>query len=226
MSENPSTKRRYTSARRQAQAAETRRKIIAAAGKLFAECGYTGTTIEDIAQEAGCAVQSVYAIFGNKRAILTRLVEVSVGGDEAPIPILERPEPQAVRHERDQRRQLQLFAQGIADIMARMRPIFEILRTAAKTEPEIAALLQQLLDERLQNMIQFVAWVAANEPLRQGLDIEAAGETVWLLTSAEVYHLLIVDRRWGRERYVQWLSATLIALLLPAQDHGLAPAAL
>jgi AcrR family transcriptional regulator len=216
MAENPSPKRRYTSARRQAQAAETRRKIVAAAYRLFAEQGYAGTTIEDIAQAAGCAVQSIYAIFGNKRAILTRLVEVSVGGDEAPIPILERPEPQAVRQERDPRRQLQLFAQGIAEIMARMRPIFEILRTAAKTEPDIAALLQQLLDERLQNMIRFAGWVAANEPLRQGLDIEAAGETVWLLTSAEVYHLLIVDRGWTRERYVQWLSTTLITLLLPA----------
>ena len=226
MSENTTSKRRYTSARRQAQAAETRRKIVAAAGKLFAEQGYAGTTIEDIAQEAGCAVQSIYAIFGNKRAVLTRLVEISVGGDEAPIPILERPEPQAVRQERDQRRQLQLFAQGIAEIMARMRPIFEILRTAAKTEPDIAALLQQLLDERLQNMIRFAAWVAANKPLRPGLDIEAAGETVWLLTSAEVYHLLIVDRGWTRERYEHWLSTTLITLLLPGQDQGFASAAL
>lgn len=225
MAENPSPKRRYSSARRQAQAAETRRKIVAAAYTLFAEQGYAGTTIENIAQEAGCAVQSIYAIFGNKRAILTRLVEVSVGGDEAPIPILERPEPQAVRQERDQRRQLQQFAQGIAEIMARMRPIFEILRIAAKTEPDIAALLQQLLDERLQNMIKFAAWVAANGPLREGLDIEAAGETVWLLTSAEVYHLSIVDRGWTRERYAQWLSTTLITLLLPAQDQGFAPAA-
>jgi hypothetical protein len=75
-------------------------------------------------------------------------------------------------------------------------------------------------------MIQFVTWVAANEPLRQGLDIEAAGETVWLLTSAEVYHLLIVDRGWTRDRYAQWLSTTLITLLLPAQDQGFAPAAL
>jgi len=224
MSENTTSKRRYTSARRQAQAAATRRTIIAAAGKLFAELGYAGTTIEDIAQEAGSAVQTVYAIFGNKRAILTRLVEVSVGSDEAPIPILERPEPQMVRHEPEQRRQLELFAHGIAEIMARMRPIFEIMRTAAKTEPDIAALLQQLLDERLQNMIQFVTWIAANGPLREGIDVEAAGETVWLLTSAEVYHLLMIDRGWTRETYAQWLSSTLITLLLPAQAQGSAQA--
>jgi AcrR family transcriptional regulator len=212
------SKRRYTSARRQAQAAETRREIVAAAGKLFAELGYTKTTIEDIAQAAGIAVQTVYASFGSKRAILTRLVQVSVGGDEAALPILERPEPQAVRREPDHRRQLQLFAHGISEIMARMGSIFEIMRMAAKTEPEIADLLQQLLNERLQNMIQFAAWVAANGPLRNNLDVARAGETVWLLTSAEVYNLLTVDRGWPRERYVQWLSDTLSTLLLPAES--------
>ena len=93
------------------------------------------------------------------------------------------------------------------------------MRTAAKTEPDIAALLQQLLDERLQNMIQFVGWVAANGPLRDDLDLAAVGETVWLLTSAEVYRLLMVDRGWPRDRYEQWLGDTLIALLLPVRDR-------
>lgn len=219
MSKNSTSKRRYTSTRRQAQAAETRRQIVATAGKLFAELGYAGTTIEDIAREAGIAVQTVYASFGSKRAILTRLVEVSVGGDEAAVPILERPGPQAVRDEPDQRRQLRLFAHAIGEIMARMSSIFEIMRVAAKTEPEIAELLRQLLEERLQNMIQFVGWVAANGPLRDDLDLAAVGETVWLLTSAEVYHLLAVDRAWPRDQYEQWLSNTLITLLLPG-DAG------
>jgi AcrR family transcriptional regulator len=219
MSENSTSKRRYISARRQAQATETRRQIIAAAGKLFAELGYAGTTIEDIAREAGSAVQTVYASFGSKRAILTRLVELSVGGDEAAVPVLERPGPQTVRREPDQQRQLRLFAHGIGEIMARMSPIFEIMRTAAKTEPEIADLLRQLLEERLQNMIHVVEWVAANGSLRDGLDVEAAGETVWLLTSAEVYHLLTVDRGWPGDRYERWLGDTLITLLLPARDR-------
>jgi AcrR family transcriptional regulator len=219
MSENSTSKRRYISARRQAQATETRRQIIAAAGKLFAKLGYAGTTIEDIAREAGSAVQTVYASFGSKRAVLTRLVELSVGGDEAAVPVLERPGPQTVRREPDQQRQLRLFAHGIGEIMARMSPIFEIMRTAAKTEPEIADLQRQLLEERLQNMSEFVGWVAANGPLRDGLDVEAAGETVWLLTSAEVYHLLTVDRGWPRDRYEQWLGNTLITLLLPATSR-------
>lgn len=215
MSENSRPKRRYSSARRQAQAAETREQIVAAAGKLFAELGYAGTTIEDIARAAGIAVQTVYAAFGTKRAILTRLVELAVVGDDRAAPILERPEPQMVRRETDQRRQLQLFAHGIGQIMARMSPIFELMHIAAKTEPEIADFLQKLLNERLQNLTQFAGWVAANGPLRDGLGVEAAGETIWTLTSAEVYRLLTVERGWPRDQYEQWVSNTLITLLLP-----------
>jgi AcrR family transcriptional regulator len=225
MAENSRSKRRYTSTRRQSQAAETRRQIIAAAGKLFAERGYAGTTIEDIAREAGSAVQTVYATFGTKRAILTRLVELTVGGDEAAVPVLERPEPQAVRRETDQQRQLQVFAHGVTEILVRMSPIFEIMRTAAKTEPDIADLLRRLLEERLQNMIEFAGWVAANGALRDGLDVAAAGETVWMLTSAEVYRLLTVDRGWARDQYEQWVAATLMTLLLPpaGRCHAVLP---
>ena len=68
------------------------------------------------------------------------------------------------------------------------------------------------------HMIHVVEWVAANGPLRDGRTVEAAGETVWLLTSAEVYRLLMVDRGWPRDRYEQWLGDTLIALLLPVRD--------
>jgi hypothetical protein len=145
-------------------------------------------------------------------------VELSVGGDEEPVPVLQRPGPQVARRETDQRRQLRLFAHGVEEIMARMSPIFEIMRTAAKTEPDIADLLRHLLDERLQNMIRFVEWVAANGPLRGDLAIEAAGETVWMLTSAEVYHLLTVHRGWSSDHYEQWLADTLITLLLPAHE--------
>jgi hypothetical protein len=120
-----------------------------------------------------------------------------------------------VHRETDQRRQLHLFARGIGEIMARMSPIFELMHVAAKTEPEIAVFLQKLLDERLQNLTKFVGWVAANGPLREGISVEAAGETVWTLSSAEVYRLLTVERGWPRDRYAQWLGDTLITLLLP-----------
>jgi AcrR family transcriptional regulator len=207
-------KRRYDSSRRQARARETQRDIIEAARRLFMERGYTGTTIEQIAQEAGVAVETLYATFGSKRAVLSRLVGVSVVGDDEPVPLLERPGPQAARHEPDQRRQVDIFAHDMREIMGRMGPIFGIMRTAAETEPDIAELIGGLLRERLQGITQFVRWLAANGPLRDGLTVEDAAETIWTLSSAEVHQLLTVDRGWSDERYEAWLKDTLTRLLL------------
>jgi hypothetical protein len=138
-----------------------------------------------------------------------------VGGDEAPVALLDRAGPQAVLRERDQRRQVRMFAHGIREIMERMSPIFEILRVAAKTEPDIALLLQRLLQERLQGMLFFVQAVRTNGPLRPEVNELNASETAWALSSAEMYRLLTVDRAWSSDQYEHWLGDTLITLLLP-----------
>lgn len=208
-------KRRYDSTRRQAQARETRQQILAAARVLFITRGFAGTTMEAIAQEAGVAVETVYTGFGSKRALLARLVDRAVGGDDEPTQILDRPGPQQVRSETDQRRQLHMFARDMADIMERVGPLFGVMRAAATIEPEIAALLERLLSARRENLGVFVQWLAHNGPLRPGLTESEATDTVWTLTSAEVHHLLTVDRGWSREHYIQWLSDTLVIVLLP-----------
>ena len=177
--------------------------------------GYAGATLEAIAQEAGVAVETVFAAFGNKRTILARLMDISVGGDDQPIPLLQRPGPQTVLHETDPARQFHLFAQDISVILERVAPVFEILRMAAKTEPEIAELLKNLLQERYQNMAYFIRSIAAHGPLREGLEEAQAAEIVWTLTSPEVYRLLTVDRGWDQERYAAWLVEALRRLLLP-----------
>ncbi len=153
MTQPKKPKRRYNSTKRQSQARETRRQITEAAGKLFTERGYTGATIEAIAQEAGVAPETIYAVFGNKRAILAHLIDISVGGDDEPIPLLQRPRPQAIFQENDPRQQLHLFAQDISAILERVAPIFEIMRFAAKTEPNIADLLQNILKELVKNKL-------------------------------------------------------------------------
>ena len=214
MTEKQKSKRTYNSSRRKAQARETRQHIVEAARKLFAENGYSGATIESIAQEAGVAKETIFATFGNKRNILASLVDVSVGGDDQPIPLLQRPGPQSVLQEPDPAQQLHRFAEDISGILERVAPVFEILRMAAKTEPDINELLKNLLEERLKNMAIFVQHVAARTPLREGLDEAQAAEIVWTLTSPEVFQLLTKDRGWVRERYVEWLGETLMRVLL------------
>jgi len=207
--------RKYDSTRRQEQARQTKLQTADAARTLFFERGYAGTTVEAIAEKAGVSPESIYATFKNKRKILSFLFEISVGGDDQPIRVIDRPGPQAVLHETDQQRQLTMFARDITGILNRAAPIFEILRIASKTEPEIAALVQHLLTERLANMTMVAKHVSANGPLRKGLDQTQAAELIWSMTSPELYLLLRRDREWTDEQYTVWLADTLIRLLLP-----------
>ncbi len=215
MNDEVKPKRRYNTTRRRAQAEETKRAIVEAARALFIERGYAGTTIEAIAQGAGVAVETVYATFRTKRAVLARVMDVAAVGDEAPVPLLQREAALAVWNTEDQRRQIQMFAGGIREIMERVGPIFQVMRAAAPAEPEIALLLQDYLEKRRVGMEYFVRASLDNGVLRPGLSPEDAIDTVWAITSAEVHHLLTVDRGWPPERYETWLAETLEFLLLP-----------
>jgi AcrR family transcriptional regulator len=217
LSQTEKPRRPYRSTRRQAQARQTRRQILAAARQLFIEKGYSGATIEAIARQAGVAQETIFAAFVNKRNLLSALVDVAVGGDELPVALLERPGPRKVLRQRDPIQQLQMFARDIAEILERVAPLFEVLRMAAKTEVDIAELLQNLLAERMHNMEVFVGQLAAHSPLRQGLDATQAAEILWGITSPEIYNLFTVDRGWPKEKYVDWLGDALVQLLLP---HG------
>jgi len=207
MRKEKSTRRAYNSSRRKAQANQTRLLILEAARKLFSERGYNGATIEAIAQEAGVAPETVYAAFGNKREILSKLIDVSIVGDDKPIPLLQREGPLSVQQEKDPTRQIEIFAHDIQEIMHRMAPIFEIMRIAAKTEPDIADMLHNILTNRYHGMETFIQYLTINTSTN-------AAETVWAITSAELYTLLTVDRGWSREKYEQWLASTLKKLLL------------
>jgi AcrR family transcriptional regulator len=215
MPNQKSTTRKYDSSRRQAQARQTRLQIVEAARVLFFERGYAGTTIEAIAEKAGVAPETVYATFKNKRQVLSFLFDLSVGGDDEPVRLMDRPNPQSVLQETDQRRLLTLFASDITQILHRAAPVFEILRVAAKTEPEIERLIQRLLRERMANMTMVAKHVSDNGPLRNGLDQVRAAEVIWSMTSPELYLLFRRDRGWSDEQYVEWLTDTLIRLLLP-----------
>ena len=212
---NVKAPRSYDSKLRKEQARQTRARILDAAQNLFAERGYAATTVEAIATTAGVATDTVYASFRNKTGVLHALLDLRVAGDEAPVGVIEREGPQAVRREPSQKRQIAGFAQGVAEILERSRPVDDIMRGAAAVDPDIAALRGRMQDGRYANLRQFAGWLAANGPLRGGLTLDDAAAMVWAVASPEVHGLLRVGRGWTAERYREWLSATLTRTLLP-----------
>ena len=51
--ESVNPRRPYHSPKRQAQAAQTQARMLQAGAELFAERGYVGTTVADVARRAG-----------------------------------------------------------------------------------------------------------------------------------------------------------------------------
>lgn len=59
--------------RQELRAKETKKSILAAASKLFAERGFETVTIREIAKEAGCSHTTIYLYFADKEALLHQL---------------------------------------------------------------------------------------------------------------------------------------------------------
>lgn len=208
-------KRKYDSSRRQAQALESQAQIIETARELFIASGYSGVSIESIAHKANASPETIYSVFKNKRTILARTMDLAAGTDESPIPAMLRSYIQEVASERNQHKQIQMFAGRMQMFFSHVAPLVEVLRDAAKTEPEIKKLLNKYLDDRYQGMGFFIDCLLANGSIQNGLSKLSAVETIWVLASAEVYNLLVIDRGWSGEEYQVWLAETLARLLLP-----------
>jgi AcrR family transcriptional regulator len=209
----PVKKRPYSSAVRQEQAAQTRSRIVEAAGSLFVSQGYARTTIREIADAANVASDTVYATFGNKARVLTALIDSRLAPAAGVDNVMERLETQAIRDEPDQRRQVQLFARDMAAISTRVRPLYEIMRTASAVDPDMAATFAEMDGYRLSNMRRAVGWIVAHGPLR--VDGNRAAEIVWALASPDVAKMLCEGRGWTEEEYAEWLEDVLVRVLLP-----------
>src|SRR5689334_16128351 len=69
---------------RTARREETRRQLLDAAGRLFAERGYHATSVPDIVRAAGVGHGTFYEYFGSRHEILLALTEHAASGVRRP----------------------------------------------------------------------------------------------------------------------------------------------
>jgi len=199
--------RPYRSSVRAERARETRRRLVEAAATHFLDTGYAGTSLASIAGTASVSVDTVYKRFGSKIGLLQAVLDFTIGGDDIPVALLERAGPQALREETDQRVQVRMLAAGVSEQLARIRPLDDILRSAAAVDQEAAALRHDIqVRQRRQAMRTIVGWIAARGPLRDGLSVNRAAQVVWTLTSPEVHLLMRDTGGWSQEAYRAWLA--------------------
>ena len=203
------TRRRIAQQQRQ----QSRERVVAAAAALFAQNGYTATTIDAIAGAAGVAVQTVYSAVGGKPALILAVVSSAIAGDESLTPLLDRGWVAKLRQETDPRRQIQILAAEQTAAAPRIVPVWLAMRTAASTDPEVAQTWQQSMAIKYETQLAMVRAIRRAD-LKPGLTYPQAADLLWTLASPETYDLLVLQRGWPAGRFTRWLADALAASLL------------
>lgn len=199
--------------RRAERARATRQRILRAAIERFVEAGYPATTMVDIAGSAGVAVQTLYASFKTKRAILAAAIDVSLAGDDEPVPVNDRSWMRPVWEAADGPSTLLAYAGAVRLIQGRTARLFRTLDVAASLEPELSELWTVSRQRRRLGAAGVVRAAAERTPLPAGLDEETAIDIVWTLNGHEVYLNLVEGCRWTPPRYEAWLGASFVGQL-------------
>ena len=198
----------------QARTRLARAAVVAAARTLFLERGYGATTIEAISALSDVPPATVYRLFSSKRGILKALLDVSIAGDDEAVPMADRPHVRALLADPDPRNKVAGFVANAAHVNSRTATIYRILVSAAASDPDAAALLDELTRQRQEGQGRIARSLARARALRPKLRERDAGDIIHALMSPEVYGLLVVDRGWSPERYEAWLTEALVDQLL------------
>ena len=198
----------------QARTRLARAAVIDAARTLFFERGYGTTTIEAISALSDVPPATVYRMFSSKLGSLKSRLDVSIAGDDEAVPMADRPPVRSLLAAPDARDKVAGFVAIAVQVNSRTAAIYRILLSAAASDPDAAALLDELTRQRREGQGRLVRSLARAGALSTRVRERDAGDIIHALMSPEVYRLLVVDGGWSPERYEKWLTETLVDQLL------------
>lgn len=191
---------------RQEKAAQTRTRMLNAAYQCFCEAGYRATTMANIAEKSGVAVQTLYFTFHTKdglfQAVHDRMV---LGEDDLPPPrqpwharMEAAPDvPEAIHH----------LVTGVEEILARVAPLLPAFQAVA--EDPAGAVWRRGEQLRLDGYRDLITELSAKAPLRRGLSLSQATDLLFVLLSPDLYRALVLDRGWPAPRWRDWLEKSI-----------------
>ena len=199
--------------RRSAAAKATEAAIVEAAARLFDRDGYVATTIDDVAREAGVAVQTVYNSVGPKWQLLSRVLDLAASGPQAPRPVPEFMR-ERIAHAPDAPAVVRAVADWFAEAAPRTTRIVEVIRQAAAVDPRVAELEARRAAQRLHNYEGVGAALEARAALAPDLTPQDAAAAVWTIGHPDAYRMLVREQGWSIERYHAWVERSLRLMLL------------
>jgi len=199
-------RRTYNNRRREEQARQTRRGIAEVARRLFVSQGYNTVTMAEIAEEAGVAYQTVYAVFGNKlglaREIIWTTFEVE-GLHDAIAEAIRSPDPEMW---------LRSVARTATIVSERLGALLRFAQESG--DSELQSEYRKVQDRRLEQEAELATMLHGSGRLVQGLSRDQALEILWAMTGSHLHQQLVVERGWSGPHYERWLGDALISMLL------------
>ena len=199
---------------REEGARRTRRAMVLAAGELFAERGYGGVSLGDVAAAAGVARPTVTAVFGSKPGLLREILNEALAGDDEPVPVAERPWFRPVWESRTQQEVLTAYAGVCTLIGRRAARLFEVVRRAADVSPDVADLWDSTQRNRRAGARMVVDQLRKLGPLDGLPGHKQAVDALWLLNDPAHYDTLVRQCRWQEADFTAWLAARMQDALL------------
>jgi AcrR family transcriptional regulator len=206
-------RRAYDASGRQARAAERRDAVLAAARRRFLEDGYAGTALRTIAEDAGVSLEYLQKVFDGKAGLVRALYDRSLlGAGDVPAP--QRSDA-AQEQETDAHALMHRFGAFMAEVTPLGAPMLRLIRDAvASGDPAMAALWQQVEDERYERMLQNARRVHARGFFRSDVTVEQAADLFWSMTGSELHERLVVQRGWSPEAFADFVGRTFSAALV------------
>jgi AcrR family transcriptional regulator len=191
-------------------AEETRREILRTARRLFADFGYANTSVQQIAEGAGVAVQTVYSSVGSKAALvlaLNDLIDEEAGVAQIAAGLMQETDPS------------QLIARGV-HLTRRLNEtcgdIIRVLLSAEPADPEVAAAVADGMHRHEQGATAISHRLAEFGALRADLKPEQAAAAFSVMTSPASWRQLTQGAGWTFDEGEAWLATSLAQLLLTA----------
>jgi AcrR family transcriptional regulator len=203
---------RYVSPLREAQAAQTRERVLDAAVATFRTSGYSGTSLAQIAKAAGVSVETVKQL-GPKSSLLLAAFGHAFTGIDADLPLSQQTALDWIRALPDEQ-----FTRGwlgfVADANGRVAQLWPRLLEASSADADVATRLDALQANRRQDMDAVVAMLRERGLCRSTrTDGQLAAELSFVI-SPESYAQLVLDSGWSEQSYRDWLVRVVERMIL------------
>jgi AcrR family transcriptional regulator len=193
---------------RERQAQLTQAEILKAARRLFAERGYTRTSVRDIAEAAGVSAQTVYDSIGSKQVLVLRLNDL-IDSEGGVLAIVDA----AVRSD-DPTEVASMSARITRSIVEHCGDILRALVTGASAEPDLQVVLDEGRKRHRGGARAVVERLRAMNALDESVDVDDASEKLAAITDFQFALMLRDSYGWSLDRIETMLAETSRAILL------------